>query len=80
MPCHSSDLVIVSNFAIFLYLDFLKEKLEKYIADTWPDGIVRLVRTAERSGLIRARLAGAKAATGDVVIFLDSHCEVNTGW
>lgn len=61
-------------------VDFLKEKLENYIADTWPDGIVRLVRTSERSGLIRAKIAGAKAATGDVLIFLDSHCEVNIGW
>lgn len=48
--------------------------------ETWPDGIVKVKRTKERSGLIRARLAGAKAATGDVLIFLDSHCEANTGW
>ncbi|KAK3108152.1 hypothetical protein FSP39_002075 [Pinctada imbricata] len=58
----------------------LGEKLRKYVAETWPDQIVKIVRTKERSGLIRARLAGAKAATGDVLIFLDSHCEANTGW
>ncbi|CAG5120073.1 unnamed protein product [Candidula unifasciata] len=60
--------------------DFLKEKLETYIAETWPDGIVKLVRTKVRSGLIRARIAGANAASGDVLIFLDSHCEATTGW
>ena len=48
--------------------------------EAWPDGVVKIVRTTERSGLIRARLAGAKAATGDVLIFLDSHCEVGPGW
>ena len=42
--------------------------------------MVKIVRTAERSGLIRARLAGAEAATGDVIAFLDSHCECNEGW
>ena len=56
------------------------EKLSRYVTATWPDGIVKIVRTKERSGLIRARIAGAEAATGDVVIFLDSHCEANEGW
>ena len=65
---------------IILYLDGLGKKLEEYVAKTWPDGVVKIVRTKERSGLIRARLAGAKAATGDVLIFLDSHCEANHGW
>lgn len=54
--------------------------MKKYVEETWPDGIVKIVRTTERSGLIRARIAGAKAATGDVLIFLDSHCEVGPGW
>lgn len=58
----------------------LGKELSEYVAKTWPDGIVRIVRTKERSGLIRARLAGAKAATGDVLIFLDSHCEAGPKW
>ena len=31
-------------------------------------------------GLIRARLLGFAAATGETVTFLDSHCEVTDGW
>ncbi|XP_052801454.1 probable N-acetylgalactosaminyltransferase 9 isoform X2 [Mya arenaria] len=58
----------------------LGQELTDYVAKTWPDGVVRVVRTKERSGLIRARLAGARAATGDVLIFLDSHCEAAPGW
>ena len=41
---------------------------------------VKLVRNAEREGLIRARNNGALAATGDVVVFLDAHCEVAYNW
>ena len=58
----------------------LKQKLEDYIkqknANDW-ENKVRVVRLKERDGLIGARLAGAKDATADVLIFLDSHIEVN---
>ena len=41
---------------------------------------VRLVRLKKRSGLIRARLTGARLATGDSLLFLDSHCECGDDW
>eukprot|EP00730_Choanoeca_flexa_P005569 TRINITY_DN11979_c1_g1_i1.p1 TRINITY_DN11979_c1_g1~~TRINITY_DN11979_c1_g1_i1.p1 ORF type:complete len:686 (+),score=139.57 TRINITY_DN11979_c1_g1_i1:96-2153(+) len=41
---------------------------------------VKLVRSPQRLGLIRARLLGADHATGEYMIFLDSHCEANLGW
>lgn len=30
--------------------------------------------------MIKARLAGARIAQGDVMIFLDAHCECAHGW
>lgn len=43
-------------------------------------GKVRLLRNAERAGLIRSRARGAREALGEVVVFLDAHCEVNYNW
>lgn len=43
-------------------------------------GKVKLITPPERSGLIRARLYGAKHATGQALVFLDSHVEVNVDW
>uniref|UniRef100_A0AAG5D2C9 Polypeptide N-acetylgalactosaminyltransferase n=1 Tax=Anopheles atroparvus TaxID=41427 RepID=A0AAG5D2C9_ANOAO len=57
---------------------FLHEKLQDYVDRNLPK--VRLVRQPERTGLIKARLAGAKVATGEVIIFLDSHTEAGYNW
>jgi glycosyltransferase involved in cell wall biosynthesis len=33
-----------------------------------------------RSGIPKARIAGAETATGDVLFFVDAHCEFNVKW
>lgn len=62
-----------------MFLEELKEKLDYYLKTRLPEK-VKLVRLTERNGLIKARLAGARVATGDVLVFLDAHCECVVGW
>lgn len=73
-PQNLHEIILVDDFSDILNLN---QQLENYIK-----GIpkVKLVRTKKREGLIRGRLVGANAASGEVIVFLDSHCEVNTKW
>ncbi|VVC40291.1 Nucleotide-diphospho-sugar transferases,Glycosyltransferase 2-like,Ricin B, lectin [Cinara cedri] len=57
----------------------LKKSLDKYLSINLADR-VKIIHLKKRQGLIRARLAGAKKATSEVLIFLDSHTEANVNW
>nr|CAD7447824.1 unnamed protein product [Timema bartmani] len=58
--------------------DHCKKPLDDYVAQHLAK--VKVIHLPERSGLIRARLAGARRATAQVLIFLDSHTEANVNW
>ncbi|CAF3391363.1 unnamed protein product [Rotaria socialis] len=55
----------------------LKGPLDAHVANLTKTRIVHLHR---REGLIRTRLVGAREAKGEILIFFDSHIEVNTNW
>lgn len=59
--------------------DYLYEPLEKYIQENFNEK-VKLIVLPERSGLIRARMAGAEFATGEILVFVDAHVEANVNW
>ncbi|CAG9855646.1 unnamed protein product [Phyllotreta striolata] len=69
------EVILVDDFSSKA---FSKKPLDDYLAANLTK--VRAIHLPERSGLIRARLAGARAATADVLVFLDSHTEANVNW
>ncbi|KAL3282878.1 hypothetical protein HHI36_006037 [Cryptolaemus montrouzieri] len=70
------EIVLVDDFSD---LEDLQKGLKDHI-DTHLVDKVKLYRTDRREGLIRARIYGSRRAKGEVLIFLDSHIEVNKGW
>jgi len=63
---------------VCVFVEHLGRPLENYVAELPVP--VHVYRTETRSGLIRARLLGAKHVKGQVITFLDAHCECTEGW
>lgn len=61
---------------------FLRAPLDDYMQRLSSDANlpIHIVRCANRTGLIRARILGAEKASGGVLTFLDAHCETTNGW
>ncbi|XP_034375272.1 inactive polypeptide N-acetylgalactosaminyltransferase-like protein 5 [Arvicanthis niloticus] len=69
------EIILVDDMSEY---DDLKNKLDYHLEIF--RGKIKIVRTKKREGLIRSRMIGASRASGDILVFLDSHCEVNRVW
>ncbi|XP_038073737.1 N-acetylgalactosaminyltransferase 7-like [Patiria miniata] len=72
-----ADIVMVDDMSD---KEHLGKELEEYIKKDRFQGKVRLVRNTKREGLAGSRTNGAMAARGQVVVFLDAHCECGVNW
>ncbi|CAO4369782.1 unnamed protein product [Caenorhabditis nigoni] len=70
------EIIMVDDFSDREFLRY--PKLDESIKPIPTD--IKIIRSKERVGLIRARMMGAQEAQGDVLTFLDSHCECTKGW
>lgn len=77
MALEGPGLGCVSLIVLFASPEHLKERLANELSKL-PK--VRLIRANKREGLVRARLLGASVAKGQVLTFLDCHCECHEGW
>eukprot|EP00397_Hematodinium_sp_SG-2012_P033484 GEMP01035783.1.p1 GENE.GEMP01035783.1~~GEMP01035783.1.p1 ORF type:complete len:635 (+),score=136.91 GEMP01035783.1:103-2007(+) len=72
------EIVLVDDGSILSKRPWLGTQLENYVKRGLPK--TRLSRLAERSGLMRARMHGAKLAKFENLIILDSHIECSPEW
>lgn len=72
-----NQIILVDDFSD---LEDLNHDLEKKIEAFDTNHKVKIIRNKQREGLIRSRVYGSREATGAVLIFLDSHIEVNREW
>lgn len=71
------EIILVDDFSD---LAELRTELDAQIRKLSSEMKIHILRNRQREGLIRSRVYGARNATGNVLIFLDSHIEVNVGW
>lgn len=70
------EVILVDDYSD---LEDLKAPLENEVK-TLPTDKVKILRNTQREGLIRSRVFGARNSSGDVLLFLDSHVEVNVDY
>ncbi|MFT7811423.1 polypeptide N-acetylgalactosaminyltransferase 15-like [Arapaima gigas] len=73
-PQHLRELLLVDDCSKH---EHLKTPLSEYVSRLQ---VVRLLRSGRRLGVVGCRMLGAARALGNVLIFLDSHCECQQGW
>ncbi|KAL7012868.1 hypothetical protein ACKWTF_015088 [Chironomus riparius] len=75
-PLHLiEEILLVDDYSTH---EHLKEPLENYTA-TLPV-TVRIIRSHTRLGIVANRVLGARNAVAPVLIYIDSHVELHTGW
>lgn len=75
-----SEIILVDDFSNRTFLN--ASNLDPYLDQVSVSykTPIRILRSADRIGLIRARMLGAEIAKGIVLTFLDAHVEVTIGW
>ena len=76
-PCVNLFLIIYPNCALFSVCVFGAPEFMFYMFLF--SGVVKVIRQEKRQGLMRSRMAGIRASSAGVLVFLDSHIEAGIG-
>uniref|UniRef100_F6VV46 Polypeptide N-acetylgalactosaminyltransferase n=1 Tax=Ciona intestinalis TaxID=7719 RepID=F6VV46_CIOIN len=67
------EVILIDDFSGNDFTEAVMKEIEEL-------SLVKLSRNTEHLGIVKSRIKGAKMAAGDVIAFLDSHCECYEGW
>lgn len=73
------EIILVNDLSDREEYPELYEPFQKYSDENFPNK-VKIINLTERKGLIVTRIEGARTATGEVLVFFDSHMEMNVNW
>lgn len=76
----TSALIVMILNLNYLPTEEHKTILQNYVNTVFYSVNIRLLQSNIQLGLIRARLAGALLAKGEVIVVMDSHMEVQERW
>lgn len=71
------EIVLVNDAST---LDYLYKPLKDYIKENFMKLNIRIINLKKRSGLVVAKMAGARNATGDYLFFMEPHVEMGYNW
>ena len=69
-------------FSFSLFKVSHKKPLEDYVSEHFPKNLIKIYRHygEDQLGLIKGRLLGIKMASGEVVVCMDAHMELQPRW
>ena len=76
-------LEIINQCKLFfasLFSEQLKEELDVYITEHFPQELAKVLHMPKRVGLAKTMQKGIDIAKGDVIVIFDCHMEVNIDW
>ena len=70
----------LENLLEIVFVDDASDPPASTILDPMNNPRIKIIRHEERQGLIRAKTTGARAAKGELLVFLDAHVRTYPGW
>ncbi|KAI8130591.1 putative polypeptide N-acetylgalactosaminyltransferase 13 [Lucilia cuprina] len=76
---NKTDMLKIKKTIIYIFprTDSIIQNLQNHYKSL---NLLKCLRNPHRLGLIKSRNLGAEISSGDYLMFLDSHCEVNEQW